>query len=243
MAPLGDAGVQFDEVEALGESRELGRQPAAGIQGEGGAVEHQFVLAPHHVGVDQGQAALGHPRPGRVDALVLLVHVEGGGVQRQQRLGARVPGHDGGAGFPDVGADADAEADAGALEHAGIEAGREGADFIEHRMVGQDLLAIDRDDRAVPQHRRGVVAFLAFLEGVAHHRGQPRGQPVRQGGEDARVLVIEVVAQGQVLRRIAAQGEFRGDEQGGAGFGGLKGQVGDAFGVAFQVADHGVHLG
>src|SRR3546814_14462200 len=68
--------------------RHLQRQAAVGVQHEGGAVEHQLVLAADLVQVDQRQAALHHPRHRELGAHVELAELERRAVRHQQDLAA-----------------------------------------------------------------------------------------------------------------------------------------------------------
>ena len=88
----------------------LGDDFARRVQGEGGAVEHQFVLAAYQVDVDQRQTALPHPFAGHPPAFGDLVHMEWRGVQHQQHVGTGVARHLRGLAHPHVFADIDAEA-------------------------------------------------------------------------------------------------------------------------------------
>ena len=242
LAP-GGAAVPVQVVEAFPEFRALGGDFAFAVQGTGSAVEDQFVLAAHRVDIDHRQTA-------GLDALAqhgvaqgLLGGMEGGGVEHQQQFGPGGLGLLRGSGQPDVLADQETAAHARHLDHGCRITRHEGADLVEHGMIGQALLAVDGLDAALVEDDSGVVALLALLEGRADDRGQVRRQPSRQVREDPRVLGIEVVAQGQVLGRIAAEGQFRGDEEIGPLRSCLAGEFGNAAGIALEVADGGVELG
>ena len=58
------------------EERHLHGERAVGVQDEGGAVEHQFVLAADQGGEHIGQAGFHHALDGQRDAAVLLAVLE-----------------------------------------------------------------------------------------------------------------------------------------------------------------------
>jgi hypothetical protein len=72
------------------EHRQAHAQFAVRLQGEGAAVEHQFVLAPDLVHIDQRQAGLGDPPAGHDHPLVVGGAAIGRAVRDQQDLRAAV---------------------------------------------------------------------------------------------------------------------------------------------------------
>jgi hypothetical protein len=108
--------------------------------------------------------------------------------------------------------------------------------------IRRPLLEIDGLDAAAAQDRGGVVPRAAFPVGVADDHGDFRGVG-RQRQERLPALVAEVVAQEQVLRRIAGQRHFGGDHEFGAGGARLVDRGADAGRVGGEVAHGGVDLG
>ena len=106
----------------------------------------------------------------------MLVHVVGRGVERQQHLRTRSPRRLGGPALPDVGADVEAEAHTLHLEHAGVVSGLEVALLVEYFVVRQQALVIARNELAVAQHRRCVVALIAVLDRMAEDHGYVSGR-------------------------------------------------------------------
>jgi len=176
-------------------------------------------------------------------ALQLLFHMEWRGVEHQQDFRAGIARLRGRAGLPDVGADVDAEAHAALFEDHRLLAPGEGAQFVENRVVGQFLLSVGGDDASVAQYRSRVVTLLAFRQGMPHHHRQPGRQSRSQRLQHAGVLAVEIGAQRQIFRGIAAQGQFRREHEGGAACGGLPRHVENLGGIAVEVADGGVELG
>ena len=85
-------------------------------------------------------------------------------------------------GKPDVLADDDSDANAGDVDDAGIGARLEVAIFVEHRIVRQLALVIDRRDPAVTNHRRRVVPLAAA------------GRPAQMGSHQANTGVTLAIA-------------------------------------------------
>ena len=57
----------------LAKGRKLGGKRAVGVEHEGGAVEHELVLAANLVEIDQRQPAFRHPRHREIEADLGLV--------------------------------------------------------------------------------------------------------------------------------------------------------------------------
>jgi nitrate reductase NapA len=68
--------LQLHQIKPLHHGRALRRKAAFPVQREGSAIEHQFVLPPRQIGVDQRNASFRHPLSCHLVALFLLVHVE-----------------------------------------------------------------------------------------------------------------------------------------------------------------------
>jgi hypothetical protein len=113
--------------------------------------------------------------------------------------------------------------------------------LVEDRVVWQELLAVDRADAAVSEHRNGVVARAAVTLGetdddrrAAHAR--------RQRSQFARARIQKRRPQKQVLGRIAAQRKLGRDHEARAGALGLAGGREDGAGVPAQVSQHLIQL-
>src|SRR5687768_17374042 len=142
---------------------------------------------------------------------------------------------------PGVLADIHSEADPVVAKDVGLAAGLEVALLIEYGVVRQALLVVHADDRSVAYYRGGVVALVLHHPGMANHDGHAFGA----GGEIGQRLVAgsqKILAEEQILRRIAAQCEFRRHHEVRArGTRALR-EIGDTGHVAAQVADGGVEL-
>ena len=112
--------------------------------------------------------------------------------------------------------------------------------LVEHAVVGQVDLAVDRVDRPVGEDGGGVVDVLGAL-GEADDGDEPvrlAGQLAQRGGGVGEEVLLEQ----QVLGRVAGEGELGEQHQLGARVAGRAHSRADALGVAGDVADGGVHL-
>jgi hypothetical protein len=143
---------------------------------------------------------------------------------------------------PGVLADVQAEADIPDLEHARTLAGLEVALLVEHGVVRERVLVVRRRDLPVAHHRSGVVPPAALLVRMADDQGDAvhvAGQARHRG----LAFAVEAVAQQQILRRVAAQGQLRGEEQIRPGAARPLTVAKDLGRVAREIADDAVHLG
>jgi hypothetical protein len=230
----------IDDHQPFLEGGQLVSKPAGGVERERIAIEYQLVLAADQIAIDRRHAraadALAQHRLARRG----LVHVVGGGVQREQQFGARRAGGLDRAGQPNVLADRQAERRLAERKHARRLACSEIALFIEHLAVRQPLLVIGDLDAAAAQQRSRVVAQRATHLGMPHDRRQ--GQPRRQRRQFARTGAMKVGTQEQILRRIARQRQFRRQQQIGAQRVRLVGRGKNARGVAGEIADRAIEL-
>ncbi len=151
--------VEVDDGDRFVPRGKLLRQRPVRVEHERRAIEHQLVLPADAIDVHDGQARLAGARDGLLAAQRLLARVVRRAIGDQQHLRAGHLRARGGRGKPDVFADDEAEAQAVDVEHARRIARREVALFIENRVVGQALLAIDLRDAAVADDRHRVVAL------------------------------------------------------------------------------------
>ena len=230
-----------DHVEArqqqLGlELRRARGHPAGGVEHERASVEHQFVLATDQVDVGHRQRRLGLAGAQRRLALALLAGVERRGVEvdQQPRTGRGARGGD--ARVPGVLADAQADRNPADLDHARRIAGTEVALLVEHRVVGQLVLAVGGDHASAAQQRRGVVEGTGVRLGVADHHVDTHhlaGEP----GERLLAAADEPGAQQQVLGRVAGQRQLREDHRIGALFARPAARHGDLRDIAVEGTD------
>ena len=119
--------------------------------------------------------------------------------------------------------------------------GVEVALLVEHRVVRQQLLAVDAEHPAVRADRRRVVEVTARLREADHRRAAPGAG--RELVERLGRLRDERRPQQQVLGRVAGDRQLGEDDEIAAR--GLRLLVGveDPLGVAVEVADDDVDLG
>ena len=193
----------------------------AGVEREGGAVEHQLVLAADLVQVDQRQLALLDPLQGELQAGVLLAGLERRAVDRHQRLGAVLLQALGDVGRPHVLADHDAEPPAAHVDRPRQVARREQALLVEHAVVRQVPLGAHRLDLAGVQQQRGIVQRAVALAGfrvLAPGRAEDHRRAAVGGVAGQRLYrLLGAVEEGgladQVFRRIAGDHQFGRDQR------------------------------
>ncbi len=106
------------------------------------------------------------------------------------------------------------------------------------------MLVVAGDDLAVAQDDGAVVALAVDVFRQADDHADALRQFTQQALHGGITRGHEVGALDQVLRRIAAEGQFGKDDQVGLeAIDGLAGPVDDPGGVAFDVADGEVELG
>ena len=213
-------------------------EAAVGVEGEGGALEHQLVLAADEVEIDQRQAALDDA--GDRDALTdrELVALVRRGVGDEQDLAAGLEDAFDRIRPPDVLADRHADAHAAKDDRAGRGARREHPLFVEDAVVRQVDLEPDRFDPALGQERHGVVQFAVLDPGQAEqHGGSAVRRLPRQLFAGGAAGLLEGGLQHQVLGRIAGEIELRRQHEVGAERGGLGARLADAIAIARDVAD------
>ena len=208
-------------------------------------VEHQRVLSADHVEVGDGAAGLLRALRQQVIATCVLVTFERRGVRHQHQLGTGFARLVQRLGKPQVLADDQADRHAIDLEHAGSAVGVDIkiATLVEHRVVGQLALAVGGDDLAVAQHAGRVVQHGAGRFRPANHRGDALHR--RRDLTQRRFAVgQEHGPEQQVLRRIAADGQLRKQDQVRAMFiAGRCDHRGDTFGIRAHRAHRKVELG
>jgi hypothetical protein len=194
------------------------------------------------VHVEQRQLGFLHARAHSLVALGLLRAIERRSVDRDEQFRARRLGLGRRLRKPEILADGDRELASLELEDAGAIAGVEVALLVEHAVVGQLLLEVDLLDAPAAQQGRGVVARAALAVGITHDHGDV--EAVRcELHQFSRALVAEVVAQPQVLGRIARQRHLGADQQFRARLaGGIHGAA-DAIGITGEIAHGEVQLG
>ncbi len=148
-------------------ARQLLHDVASRIHDEGRAVEHELVLSSDPVGIDEGQAGLARPGADLRAPGIVLPRVVGRTVGDDDQLRARLLRLPRGAGVPDILADQEPDGRAVDIDDARGAARLEIALLVEHRVVRQLLLAVDRGHATVGKQRERVVAASAVAFGKA----------------------------------------------------------------------------
>ena len=203
----------FCECDLLFEHRHLPGQRPVGIEHEGGPVEDELVLPAHLVEVGHGQARLGDTRHDEVEAHVILVALEGRAIGREQDFRSRLGQRLAGLFRPDVLADGNAKPHAPEGDGAGCRTSIEHALLVEHAIVGQVELVAHRLDLAVGKQGDGVIEIGPLAPRQADQHGGAGHGLLRQLLDGGTAGLHEGGAQHQVLRRIAADEEFRKQDQ------------------------------
>ncbi len=255
-----DGGIKgVDDDQVFSEGGGLGNQFPARVQGEGGAVEDEAVVATHLVGHEHGHAvaardgrqhfaangALGVPEGGRGQIDVqggLLTHQLFHRVHLVQTLGPEVLV------VPGVLADGDGEADSVQLDDL-LPAGRgEVTLLVEYVVKGEEPLVLLEEKRASVEQNGGIDGRLACLgwggqsHASQHSRRQVtggRGQFVDSAaaaGEEAGLLK-------EIGGRIAADGELRKHGEARAQCGCAAAGRNDSFKVSCKIPDRRIDLG
>ena len=146
---------------------------------------------------------------------------------------------------PGVLADVQTESDATQIEHESAVAGLEIALFVKDLVIGQLALEIGAQGLAPEQHRGGIESRAIAGERMADNDGNGRqgAQALCQAVQSTLGCPMELRAQQQVLRRVAAQGEFGGDQHLGPRLRRARGGIKDAFDVAWKITNGAVDLG
>ena len=229
------------------------RQAALALQRKRAPLKHHFVLATHHVGIDQRQADRQHTRSHGFFTLGGFALVKRRGVQHHQKLCPVVAGVQRGLLEPSVFANEQTNAHTLHREHAGVVAGFEITAFIKHLVVGQLALGITGHQMAFTKHRGHVEAVLhrhragAFVvaTGVPHHHmhAVQVGEFVAHQVECVFAGLNERRPQVQIFGGIATNGEFGRDQQTHTAVIGGAGGVDDFVGIALHVTDGEIELG
>ena len=163
----------------------------------------------------------------------------GGDVQEQHRARERLLAG-GRARLPHVLAHRQPDALGADVDDGAARARLEVALLVEHAVVGQVDLAVDRVNGAVGEHRGGVEHVLGAL-GEADHRDDParvRGELL----ERVARVGEEVLLEQQVLGRVARDGELGEQHELAPRLARVADAGRDLRGVAGDVAHGGVHL-
>ena len=212
-APAVVAAPPFGQRDRLLEHRHLQGQRAVGIEHEGSAIEHQLVLPADLVEIGHRQPRLGDPRHHQVQAHVILVALERRAIGHQQDfgpgLGQRLAGFFG----PDILADRHAEAHALEGDGAGSRARLEHPLLVEHAVVRQVELVAQRFDLAIGQQRHGIVQVVAVAPRQAHQHGRAGDRVLCQFLDRRLAGRNKTWPQHQILGRIAADEQFRKQDQ------------------------------
>ena len=238
-----DGKVDHDQVRF--ELDAVGQQGPVAPHDERVAVEHELVLPPDLVDVDDGAAGLVHPLAQHGQSLVAAAAVVRRGVEVQHHVGpgASLLGHRT-VGEPHVLTDRDTHPGPGHAEERGrLVARDEPALFVEDAVVGEEAFPVDPGHPPTGADGGGVGQAGAVGGGahVADHDGtlpRRRGHLV-QGGQ---VVGHEGGLEEEVLGRIARNGQLRQHAEVGAGRLGTGQRGQHLVNIAREVSDNGIEL-
>ena len=234
--------IDVDCKQTLREGRRTLYDFTRGVHHKGPAVEDQFVLAAEQIDVDDRKPCGAHTIPHHAFASLLKAERIRRTIDDYDELRACLLRGDRGIGLPDVFADQDGDTNAVQLHDAGFAPVFEVALLVEHAVVRQFLLAIVGERLAIADQRRRVVDVRAGVLGVADHDADPAGfcsHALERGGD----LLTQAVVKQQILGRIAAEREFRKQNQiGFESVAGFSRRVDHALRVAGDIADEQIEL-
>ena len=237
---------------------ELQLHGAIGSHHKTGPVEHQLVVAPHLIEVDQWAIEALRRRRRQLLAQGWLGGIEGGsrqidhqirlfgdqlidGIRSVQALALQAVIH------PEVFADGEAQSlPVGQAEQAGSITGAEVAPLIKDVVTGQQLFLGNRPPaQAIHQHHTVVQPWTAGIgcgQRSSHQQGDAAVQLVHQPLQH-RVLLLDAAGLEQLVPGgIPPEGEFRGEHQLNSLLFCPAHGLQNPLRVALEVADHGVEL-
>ena len=233
--------LQRDERDRFVPARQLLHDVASRIHDERGAVEHELVLAADAIDVDERQSGLARPGADLQTPRLLLARVVGRAVRHRDHLRARFLRPPGRTREPDVLADQETDGGAVDVDDARRASRPEIPLLVEHRVIGELLLAVDRADATVGEHRERVVARTA----VAFRKTDDDRRVAHAGGERrelARAGVEKGRTQHEIFRRIPAQRQLGRHDEPRAGALGFTHRRQDRGAVAAEISQHLVQL-
>ena len=145
-------------------------------------------------------------------------------------------------GLPRVFADLNADFGAEGVKGERFATSVENALFVEDAIVRQKHFAVDADDLAFMKNNGGVIAAGAVGERRADHGKNLSRQFVRQPLDLFVAVLNELRAQNEIFRRIAAERQFRKNNQLRAVSGRAFGGGDDAVRIFLERPDGRVHL-
>lgn len=240
--------VECEVREVLHEHRRALEQRTVRVHHEGAAIEDEVVLAAHLVHVDHRRMHFGGAPAGQVEPGLGLAFLVRRPVDRQQHVDVlRGELGDRAAVLPDVLADCQPHAHTVDRKHDVPLTGGENAEFVEHAVIGQEVLVVPGPHQAAVQHHESVARLAVGVvgaDGAHHHVQASHAFAFELCGQFVGFVpcgFTECGTQGQVFDRVAGQGHLREDDDVGA----LTRHAGgchDFGGVAVQVAHAGVDL-
>jgi hypothetical protein len=238
---VGGGWIDIAHHELLAELRAPGNQLAVLVHDEAVPVENQLVLAADEVAEgDVGEIVPSplHEHPLPLDALSAVIG-RGGDVHDHLRARERlVAGR--GARLPDVLADREADRRAVDADHRRHVAHLEVAVLVEHTVVGEKHLAVDRLHAPVGQHRKRVVDVLGMLgePDQGHHAAHVTGHVLQRPPPGRQEMGLEQ----QVLGRVAVDCQLWKHRHLRARVGPQGKVLADLGRISLHVADRGVDL-
>ncbi len=234
-------GIDVDDQERLFEPGRTGDDLALVVQHHRVSVEDELVLAPDCIHERDVTHVVARASGQHLLALAFLADVERRGRDVRDQLCAR----EGEVGrgrtrLPDVLADGGADEHVAVLEQDEVAAGGEVAVLVEHAVVRQEALVVDRLHLAGCTDREPVVQVADEVR-RADERDDAAGR-ARNLLERALRVLYELGPEQEVFRRVAGHRELGEEDDLGAGLLGLLHPADDLLAVPLEVADRGVDL-
>ena len=234
---------QLHEVEPFFEHVRAKLHLALAIHDERPSVKYEFVLAAHHVEVDQRNASFLHALARDVLAAFLRIHVIRRAVDDEDDFGPRAATCRNRFLLPDVFADIEATANAIDLEDGCLPARCEVTFFVEYAVVRKQMLAVSRQLFAIFKDGAAVVNEIVNVFRKADDDGK-----AMRFLTNALDRILDPPAHArmkqQVFRRVAADAELRKqNDVSGEFLASARRIVEDAFRIPVNVADNEVKLG
>ncbi len=242
-APAVGATRPVGQQEVLVPVGHLDHDLAVGMHNEGGAVEHELVLAADAVQEHQRQAGAGRPRPRQPLARLVLVELIRAGVRHDEQLGAELGEMGADRLQPHVLAHRQAKLDPAPLDRARQGPRREDALFVEGAVIWEFVLEGAADDLAAIGQQHGV-EVLAVLVGDGADQQRRAGLDRRRDQVNGAFMNAphELGLEHQVFGRVADQLQLRTDEEIRTFRRRLAPHREHRLGIALEVADALVHL-
>ena len=208
--------IQIKEAQILHEHRRTFQQCTVSVNHKTAAIKHQIILTTHLIEVDHRRVHFSRTAYRKIESsisLTLLIRRTVHGKQQINMLLGKFC--HGTAILPDVFANGHADACTVHVEHHGFVAGTENAEFVEHAIIGQEVLVIAGPNHAIMQYNKSITRLRRFTisaDRANHHKQVAKPIGSQFGGKPVGFVprgFAEGGPQGEVFNRIASKRHFR----------------------------------